>query len=47
MKLNVSPTSSNKITLKIKGKAGVDLAHASDMIFLDVSQTPKWPYPPL
>ena len=47
MKLNVSPTSSKKITLKIKGKAGVDLAHASDMIFLDVSQTPKWPYPPL
>ena len=47
MKLNVSPTSSKKITLKIKGKTGVDLAHASDMIFLDVSQTPKWPYPPL
>lgn len=47
MKLNVSPTSSKKITLKIKGKAGVDLAHATDMIFLDVSQSPKWPYPPL
>ena len=47
MSLNVGATKSKKITLKIKGKAGVDLAHTTDMMYLEVSQTPKWPYPPL
>ena len=40
VKVNVGPSSSKKITVKVKGKAGMDLRNG--VLYRSVSQTPKW-----
>lgn len=45
LKVGVGASKSKKMTLKIKGKAGRDLANGS--VYLTVTEKPKWPYPAL